>query len=37
MIRVLAVIALVLLCTLAIIVPAIAIAEFVMNYDKENK
>ena len=33
----LAVIALVLLCTLAIIVPAIAISEFVMNYNKKDK
>lgn len=37
MIRVVAFIALVLLCTLAIIVPAIAIAEFVMNDDKKDK
>lgn len=37
MIRVVAFIALILLCTLAIIVPSIAISEFVMNYDKEDK
>ena len=30
-------IALILLCTLAIIVPAIVISEFVMNCDKKNK
>ena len=37
MLRVVAVIALVLLCTLAVIVPAIAISEFVMNYNKKDK
>ena len=37
MIRVVAFIALILLCTLAIIVPAIVISEFVMNYDKKDK
>ena len=37
MIRVVAFIALILLCTLAILVPAIAISEFVMNCDKKNK
>ena len=37
MIRVVAFIALILLCTLAILVPAIAISEFVMNYNKKDK
>lgn len=37
MIRILAGIFLVVLCTLAVIVPSIAISEFVINYDKDDK